>query len=140
MLGDCFTDSCGEGWVKGGGGGAGLKCRKGSGGRGSVRVYINDRGQRIGGRGGGLIWRQYGQYRTAVSLCNRHTSSIQGGTDHLYTGSRATYTGGTLLLYGGHAPFILVVTYTVIIEGHDSLILGMEGHAVHKGGHRPPIL
>ncbi len=50
MLGDCFTDRCGEGWVRGRG--AGLKRRKGSGGRGSVRVYINDRGQRIGGGGG----------------------------------------------------------------------------------------
>ncbi len=40
MLGDYFTDSCGEGWVKGGG--RGLNVVRGQGERegGSVRVYI----------------------------------------------------------------------------------------------------
>jgi hypothetical protein len=87
-----------------GGGGRGLNVVRGHGGRGSVRVYIKDRGQGIGETDMATTW----SIQTAVSLCNRHTSSI-------YREARTTYiqghgphtTGGTLLLYGGHAQVIM---------------------------------
>jgi hypothetical protein len=70
--------------------------------------------------------------QTAVSLCNRHTSSIQGGTVHLYRVTGHVYTGGTLLLYGGTHRLYWGHLHSYL-GGHGSLILGMEGQFIFGG-------